>query len=57
MSAVAVDVTDEAEFGSEAAIAELKTQGKDSRYSLTELETAWAKEMVAKILAAVPDKK
>ena len=36
---------DEADFGDQAAIAELTGQGKDSRWSLTEQETAWAKAL------------
>ena len=38
-------MADEAEFGDVEAIAELKAVGKDSRYTLTESETAWSKEL------------
>ena len=36
---------DEADFGDLAAISELKAAGKDSRWTLTDTETAWAKEL------------
>ena len=34
-------MADETDFGDQAAIAELKSAGKDSRWALTENETAW----------------
>ena len=36
---------DETDFGDAAAIAELKAAGKDSRWSLTDEETTWAKAL------------
>ena len=68
MSSAPVDVTDaagdetvrqsppdEQEFGDEAAIAELKTAGKDSRWTLTAEEAKWAKELKAALVAAKVD--
>jgi len=36
---------DDADFGSETAISELKAAGKDSRWTLTDQEAAWAKDL------------
>ena len=40
-------MADEADFGDQAAIAELKAQGKDSRWTLTDEETSWATALKA----------